>query len=437
MGLLMLLAYQLFFPLVGAAILLRIAFSGRGAALREGRAELRQRLGLLSAAELAPLAGARALWFHAASVGEVQALKPILASLAQRTDRPRIVVTTTTVAGRDRARALEGVDCAALAPLDCYPAIRLFLARVRPASLILIETELWPMTLWAARRGGVRIGIANGRLTERAFARYLWLRPLLRPLLDGVERAALQTEADRERYLALGLRPAAAAAAGNVKYDARPPQEEAVRAALARLAPLGWGQAPCWVAASSRPGEEEILLDAHRLAAGRVPGLRLILAPRHLERCKEVEGLIREKGLRSVRWSQLLPFETAPDCVLVDAMGALSCLFSAGRAAFVGGTLVPIGGHNLLEPALSAVPVLFGPHTESIRVVAEVLLKTGGGRVVRDAASLAAALAEWAGDPEAGRKAGVQARAAAWRFAGATDRTVEQLRSLIFPGKLV
>ncbi|MFH1724158.1 MAG: 3-deoxy-D-manno-octulosonic acid transferase [Elusimicrobiota bacterium] len=432
-----LLLYQIVFPLIGLMILARMLLAGRGGAIREGAPDIRQRLGLLSPEERARLGDGPVAWFHAASVGEVRAAAPLLRMLAAAADRPRILVTTSTVSGREHARKLPEVDLAVLAPMDFFPAVSAFLRRARPRSLVLIETELWPMTLWAARRRGIRLGIANGRITERAFSRYRWIRGIMARLLSGFERAAVQTGADAERYKALGLPPAATKRTGNLKYDQQLPSEEAVAKARERLAGLGWAEDPCWVAGSTRRGEEAIVLEAHKKAVREIPRLRLILAPRHPERSQEVESLLRAGGLRCVRWSQLLPFQADPECILIDALGVLGSLYPVGRAAFVGGTLVPVGGHNLLEPALAGVPVLFGPHTASVRKVAQELERSGGGRVAQDAAGLATALTDLLLNESDRRVAGTRARRAAMRFSGATERTFEHLRPLLLPEKMV
>ncbi|MFA5139481.1 MAG: glycosyltransferase N-terminal domain-containing protein [Elusimicrobiota bacterium] len=425
----MLLLYQLLYPLVAAIVLLKLALAGRGTALREGKPELAQRLGRLSPEERSRL-GDRPVWLHAASVGEVVGFAPLVARLAKEPGRPRILFTTSTVAGRERAKALPGVDLAVLAPVDCWPAVRAFLDSARPRCLLVAETELWPMTLLLARRMGVRIGLANGRVTQRAFGRYGCIRGLLAPALAGFERAAVQTGEDLERLSSLGMPRGALLRTGSMKYDTPLPSEEALREARSRLAELGWGEDPCWVAGSTRPGEEEPLLEAQRLCRQNQPRLRLILAPRHVERVEELAALLRSKGIKLVRWTQLLPFDKEPECLLVDRMGVLASLYPCGRAAFVGGTLVPVGGHNLLEPASLGVPVLFGPHTSSVEDVARALQASGGGLQAADGAALASQLTKML-DDEHRRRASEAALATARTFSGATERTWEHIKPLL------
>jgi 3-deoxy-D-manno-octulosonic-acid transferase len=216
-----------------------------------------------------------------------------------------------------------------------------------------------------------------------------------------------------------------------MKYDTPLPSENALREARSRVAELGWGEDPCWVAGSTRPGEEEDLLEAQRLCRQSHPRLRLILAPRHVERAEELAALLRSKGVKAVRWTQLLPFEKEPECLLVDRMGVLASLYPCGRAAFVGGTLVPVGGHNLLEPASLGVPVLFGPHTSSVEDVALTLRASGGGFRAQNGILLASVLGELLSDPDKRRAAAEAALRAAKAFSGATERTWEHVKPLL------
>lgn len=424
-----LLAYQLLYPVIALAVLLKLLLAGRGKALREGLPDIRQRCGLLPAAALSS-DEERTIWVHAASVGEVLAAAPLIRELAKADSPSRVLLTTSTVAGRERGARLRGVSSAFLAPMDFYPAVRAFLRRVRPASLILIETELWPMTLREAARSGVALGLANGRITARAFRRYLWIRGLMRTVLESFDRAAVQSEEDAERFESLGMPAEAVTCAGNMKYDLPSPPESDLEAARERFRKLGWTGCRTWTAGSTRRGEEALVLDAQRAAREKLPGLRLVLAPRHPERTEEVAGILRDRGVRFSLWSDPPPSKP-PECLLVDTMGVLPPLYAAADAAFVGGTLVPVGGHNILEPAILERPVLFGPHTSSLSSVAEALKDAGGGRVATDGPSLARELLAFLSDDEDLRGAGRAARAASKRFTGATRRTLEHLGPLL------
>ncbi|MBI3297505.1 MAG: 3-deoxy-D-manno-octulosonic acid transferase [Elusimicrobia bacterium] len=412
-------AYQLLFPLVALAALAGVAKAGRWGAFKEGLADLSERLGRPAWTGSGPV-----LWVHAASVGETQALERLLA----RWKGLPVVVTCSTAAGREKAKTLPGVAAAYLVPADFFLCVSAFLDRLQPAALIAAESELWPMSLVAAQRRGIPIGLVNACLSERSARRWLLARPLAALALGGVHRACYQTEEDRVRFEALGVPVEAGAVTGNTKYDLRPPAPDDISAALERVRAL-FKDSPCWVAGSTRPGEEELVLAAHRKAA--VPGLKLILAPRHPERSAEVAELVRKAGLPFTRWSELLPFAEEPQCLLVDVMGVLGPLYAAGQAAFVGGTLLPgSGGHNVLEPAMLGVPVLFGPHLDAVKAEAATLEKGRGCLRVSDADSLARGLESLLGDPERLRNMGRNAKNAADGFAGATERAADWLLPL-------
>lgn len=422
----LLVLYQLAFPLVALAALAKVASAGRWGAFREGTADAAERLG-----RPAWKAKGRPVWFHAASVGEVRGLAPVIARLAARAGAAPVVVTCSTAAGRAEAKAAPGVAAAFLAPADFLPCAGSFLDRVRPAVLLAAESEVWPLTLVLARRRKVRIALVNACLSERSGRRWLWARSLAEAALGGVERAAYQTPEDRARFEALGVPAGAGSVCGNPKHDLALPSAESVAAGAARVKEL-FGGAPCWTAGSTRPGEEELVLEAHRAAAAKIPGLRLVLAPRHPERSGDVAALLRRGGIPFARWSEPLPFSSSPHVLLVDAMGVLSSLYPAGLAAFVGGTLVAgSGGHNVIEPAAAGVPVLFGPHTDAVTVESAALEQSRGGRRVPDAAALAEAVADWAQDPAARATAARRAREAAASFTGAGDRVFDWISPLI------
>jgi 3-deoxy-D-manno-octulosonic-acid transferase len=417
-----LLTYQLLFPLIGLAILVGVFFQGRGRTLKEGFSDLAERLGG------PPLEAKQSvIWFHAASVGEVTAAQPLIERIAARHEQD-VLVTTSTVAGRERAKKIRGITRAQLAPIDFYPAVARFLARTRPESLVLIETELWPMTLTLAARRGLRIAIANGRITGRSFSRYRLISALMRDIFTQISLVAAQTEEIAQRFRSLGAPNVSVC--GNMKYD-YPPSPAAPEAA-ARLAAYEFALATTWTAGSTRRGEEELIIAAQQSLTKKVPGARLILAPRHPERADEVARLLEQAHIPFSRWSQA-PSPTA-QVLLVDAMGVLPALYAAGSAAFVGGTLVPIGGHNLLEPAQLGKPVLFGPHTGNTPGPAQALAATGGFQV-QDVSALADQLGTLLGDPLIARSEGQKALSTAGVFTGATQRTAEALADVLHPKK--
>ena len=329
------------------------------------------------------------LWIHASSMGEVRVAAGLIDGLARNQPHGDFVWTASTETGYQLARGLAGERTAVIrAPVDLPRALRVFIASARPQALILIETEWWPNQFWTCFRSGVPLFVANGRVSERAARRYGWVRRYIRPLLRGVERFYMRSIADAERLLSLGVDPARVEIPGSLKNVAAEGGPAAREAALPGP--------PVIVAGCTRPGEEEIVLEAFRQARDKVNDLRLWLAPRHPERFAEVAGLLEQSGVSWAAYSAVPPEELAgavcAPVVLVDAMGVLAGLYARARVAFVGGSLRPFGGHNPVEPVLAGAPVLFGPYTEEQAEAASALLRDGLAERVQDANSLALAI---------------------------------------------
>ncbi len=407
-----------------------IAAGGAGAANR------RERLGY---APFSADHAARRVWIHAASVGEIEAVRPIARGIVQRYPGTALIVTTMTAAGREAARRrLPDAVAHRLAPLDCPATIRAFLARVRPALALIAETELWPNLIFEAARAGARVAIVNGRLSERSSRRYRIVRPLIAAALARLDLALVQTGADADRFIEIGAPRAIVAVTGNTKFDPGEPAP-ALRPALSNFA----AGRPLLVAGSTAPGEERMTLTVYRHLSERFPRLALALAPRHLERAAEVAAEIRAAGLSCARASAPPAAANVGDStgasapmseaavLLLDTMGELRALYGRATVAFVGGSIAPPrGGQNLAEPAAVAVPVIFGPHYENQRQVGDALLDAGGARVVRDAAEFESVCAEWLADSDACRAAGDRARAAIERLAGGAAATLDYLEPL-------
>jgi len=363
-----------------------------------------------------------AIWVHAVSVGEVNAAIPLVNALRQRYPDRALLVTTITPTGSARVRALwgEGVHHVYL-PYDLHGMVRRFLGRVRPALAVVIETELWPNLFVACARAGVPIVIANARLSARSLRGYRWLSPLIRLALSAVRLVAAQSEADAARFRTLAGDAVRIEVTGNLKFDQPLP-------AAAREEALAWrhacGPRPVWVAASTHPGEEAAVLEAHRRLREHWPEALLLWAPRHPERFGPVAARVREAGLALRRRS----LERAPDAgcavFLIDSLGELPGFLAAADVAFVGGSLVEVGGHNLLEPAALGVPVLSGPHTFNFAEIAAMLREAGALVTVEDAEGLAGAIAALWEDPAAARRRGQAGRQRIDRERGALERTL-------------
>ncbi len=400
-------------------------------ALLAGGGDRRERLGQVRPGEMA-LDGAPRLWFHAASVGEIEALSAVARGLMSELPGASAIVTTMTEAGREAARR-RIPDAAAhrLAPFDHPAAVRSFIAAARPDLVVITETELWPGYFVEARRAGARIAIVNGRVSEHAFGRYRWLRPLIAKALGEIDLVLAQTVGDARRYRALGAPRRRLIVTGNTKFDlARLAPPGPLRPELERFASAG----PLLVAGSTAPGEETIVLAAWRRLAARFPDLRLAVAPRHLDRVAEVEKLFRlEAGAPYLRASTISDAaDPSVRMLLLDTMGELSALYHHAALAFVGGSLVAgRGGQSLAEPAAAAVPVLFGPFHDNQRQMAEALLSGDGGKVVKDHLELYAACAMMLEDERRRRAAGLAARRSLELLGGAVSASVPLLKALV------
>ncbi len=365
-----------------------------------------------------------ALWLHAVSVGEVG----VAATLA-RALPPEIplLITTVTPTGQERARAaFAGRAEVAYLPFDLGFAVQRFFRRHQPRALVLVEGDYWPLVLREARRRGLPIAVVNGRVGDRGFRRMRSLRWLLGPLFAGVGRFGVQSGQDRDRLLALGIDPGRVAVTGNLKYESpEPASKPELEAALRGLA----GGRPILLAGSTMAGEEAQVLDAFQAAGGAERAL-LVLAPRHPERWNEVDALLRSRGEDAVRRTAL-PSSGSPAVVLLDSLGELAGLYRLAAAAFIGGTLVPTGGHNPLEAARFGVPLAVGPAMHNFREMAEAFDTAGAWRRVEDARELGAAWREWLENPDAARETGERALRLVEENRGAVGRTVAMLAAVI------
>jgi 3-deoxy-D-manno-octulosonic-acid transferase len=394
------------------------------------RVHLRERLGFYR-----DLSGDRAAaWVHAVSVGETLAAVPIVEELARLHPELSIVVTTVTETGARVARErLARVATHRYFPLDLPAAVGRAIAHNRPRFLVVLETELWPNLFRALAAAGVPVMIANGRISDRSYRRYRLARGCMRRLLGSVAVFGMRSDEDARRIIGLGAVPERVFVTGNVKNDAAA-QDGQAPALWRRLLGLGPGAA-VWIAGSTHRGEEATVLDVHARLRERHPSLVLVLAPRHPERAVEVERLVRARGLPAVRRSALPKARTEGATIVLDTVGELAPLYQVADVVFVGGSLVPLGGHNMLEVALRRKPALFGPHTENFRESAELLAKSGGGLVVRDAAELERAMTRLLGDPALRAAMGAAAFAAVAARQGAVRETLALIeRFLIRPG---
>lgn len=409
---------------VGGMLLLPAA--GVALALRpDWRAGLGERLGHVPPTR----PGRRALWLHGASVGEIAALAPIVRALRHEHPDDRIVVSSVTPGGRAAAATrVPEADDRILLPLDLPWTAARAVDAIAPALVLFTETELWPnfLATLAARR--VPAIMVSGRLSSTAFHRYRRARALFAGALATVRWFCVQSLASARRLVALGAPPARVVVTGSLK--AAVPD---VPPGGLTLATLGAGGDPVLVAASTHAPEEWAMLAAWRRARTMAPDLRLVLAPRRPERFDEVATALSSAGVAFVRRSTLAggAWPAASPVLLLDSLGELAGLYGGARAAFVGGTLAPVGGHNLLEPAAHGTPVVFGPHVENVTDAAGRLVATGGGVRVGDAEALAACVTTLVADPVRARAAGEAARAAVQAGEGPLAVTMSVVRGTL------
>ncbi|WP_169737378.1 3-deoxy-D-manno-octulosonic acid transferase [Desulfobulbus elongatus] len=348
-----------------------------------------QRLGRYP--EIASVArpGVRTVWLHASSVGEVQAAIILAHALLDTAIDVSIVVSSTTEQGHRLASSRLPAATCILAPLDLPQAVRRALRAVRPDCYLCLETELWPVMLTEVRQAGIPMLLLNGRISQRSFRRYRRIRGFLAPLLDGFRQVAVISEADRERYAALGVPAARIWVCGNLKNDMEARSPDQVRAANRRR--LGVDAERVFLCGSTHEGEEEQLLEVFRALAARGPAV-WVIAPRHLERLPAVAALLRRAGMAFDLFSALAAQGRRANVVVVDTMGDLADLYAGGDYVFCGGSLVDRGGHNIVEAARWGRAVYFGPHMKDFQDAADTLVQAGGGFRVADARELTALL---------------------------------------------
>jgi len=391
------------------------------------RATFRERLGHLRLPPEALDTRARGIWVHAVSVGEVLAARPLLVALKARFPQQRLLLSTTTLTGHAVAQAsARGVDGLFFAPFDFRHPVRRVLDALRPELLVLVETELWPNLIHAARRRGIRVAVVNGRISPRSFARYRLVRGLLRHVLAEVDAFLMQAEPHARRLLELGGPPERVRVPGNLKFDAPVPVEPPAELA-ARLD----GRRPLIVAGSTVEGEEELVLQAFAQVRARHPEAHLLIAPRHPDRFARVPPLVEAAGYACLRRSALGPEGWGDQVLVLDTLGELASVYALARVVFVGGSLVPKGGHNVLEPALFGRAVVVGPHMQNFQEIAEAFLAEQALVQVRSGDELGPALLALIEDDGRREALGLAARALVERNRGAVARTVEALAELV------
>ncbi len=386
------------------------------------RPPLAQRLGR----KLPPIP-AGGVWMQAVSVGEVAVARPLLAELRRRHPGLPLVLSATTATGLAMASGAQLADVTLPFPVDLPAPVRRLMDAARPRLVVLVETELWPELLAACGARGIPVALVNARVSDKSFRGYRAVRSLLRPLLAPITVALAQDELSARRLAVLGVPAERIRTTGNVKFDATSPAAPSKVAETLRGIAAG---RRVLVAGSTMPGEDEQVLEAvARLRGDARPFL--LLAPRHPERSPQVMQLAAERGCSVMRRTLLSAAAAGSDVVVLDTVGELAALYQLADVAFVGGSLVPTGGHNPIEPARFGVPVLTGPHVRNFASVYRAFVEAGAARVVHSEEELADALTRWLTRPAEARAAGEAGRHLLARNAGATARIADALERLL------
>jgi 3-deoxy-D-manno-octulosonic-acid transferase len=367
------------------------------------------------------------LWIHAVSVGEALAARPVVLEILRQRPSTSIVFTTTTLTGQAQARRLYPDATVTYFPFDFAFAVRRFLTHHQPRAFATLETEIWPNVARIARERGLKLILANGRISDRSYPRYRAFRLIVKSVLEKYDRLLAREQTDLERFVAIGAPPERVEISGNVKFDFEPDHAELEIAS--RLEEL-IGNRCVLVLGSTMEGEDEIFLpELERLLAEH--HAFVVIAPRKPERFEMVAGLLATSPLRFVRRSELDQHEGGADVLLLDTFGELAKIYRYATVAFVGGTLVPTGGHNPIEPAAAGVPVCFGPSMSNFREIAQVFLKNEAAVEVRDASAAIDFAGAMFDNANMQRQWGERARNTVLQNRGASERTARRIVELL------
>jgi len=401
-----------------------------------GRKEIagwRERLGLLpeSLRQMTP----GAIWVHAVSVGETLAVVGLVKELQRRYPERKIFLSSVTATGREAGeKRLPNVAGRFYLPFDWKWSVRRVLRHIRPSVFVIVETELWPNLVKTAREFGCKTLLVNARVSDRSFPGYRKIRPFMRRVLENITRICTQTATDAERFQQLGAQPAHVVVTGNLKFDGRAPEfgnfGKKIKEVLA-----GENRSPVFVAASTMQGEEPLVLQAWRAIQQKHPRAMMILVPRHPGRFGEVAEMLRGQQLKYIRRTRLPADDddemrqqlASSEIMLLDTIGELAEMVGVADVVFVGGSLVPTGGHNVVEPAFWGKPIIFGPHMNNFRDVASLFLRAGGAVQVADPNGLADEVLRLLNHPADARLMGEKARSVVQEQAGAAMRILNQL----------
>lgn len=428
--------YQLYnIILIFAAFFLLPYYLLRGIKYGKSRRGVRERLGYYDPQLLIALKQKPVIWIHAVSVGESRAAVPLIKQIRQSYPEHQILISNVTETGHAIALENSDIDQCIFFPFDLSWAVKRSLACINPVAIIIVETEIWPNFTRRAEQLEIPLLLVNGRISDRSYPRYRFVRFLLRPILESFSAFCMQSQADSERIVALGALSTRVENTGNMKFDHKiktvsTEQVEEIKKRF-RLPQ----NVAIIVAGSTHDGEEKILVEAYRAIASQLEKeLLLVLIPRHPERKKEVQAYLKSVDVTCRLRSQLLeedPPSVAGDVLLVDTLGEVLDLYSVADLVFVGGSFVPVGGHNLLEASLLSKPVLFGPHIHNFKEISKKLIRSGAGVKVADQREFERQCLTMLKDPARCKAMGEAGLTLVAENAGATDRTMRHLAKVL------
>ncbi|MFH1239237.1 MAG: 3-deoxy-D-manno-octulosonic acid transferase [bacterium] len=410
--------------LISPFVLVKMVISARW------RAGLGERFGFLPPGAKAD----NSILIWAASVGEVRAAALLVKELNKNFPEAKIVLATMTPEGNRLAKELKLGDRVIFAPLDFFLCVRRVLASIRPKLFVLVETELWPNFIKEAKKSGAKIILVNGRISARSFGKYKAIKDFLKNIFNYFDVISVREPVDKERLIILGAPPDKVVVSGNIKYDQLADDKQALKPSDKSYREFGLKpEALVLVAGSTKENEEEIILKAYRKITEKFTALRLIIAPRHLKRVKEIENILKQQNFEYIKKTDLGKTASVSDkaVILLDTMGELVKAYSLATVAFVGGSLVKTGGQNIMEPASLGKPVIFGPYMESFWETALLLKKTGGAVEIKDGEELAGKVSYFLANPQVRAAKGEELRQAVLSMRGATQRNIELIKKLI------
>ena len=394
-----------------------------------------QRLGYFPWRDLASIIGERPIWVHAVSVGEVIASRPLLRAIRKEFPKKRILLSCITKTGASVARNIKDKDVFLFFPLDLYWIMKRFIRRINPSIFIMLETEIWPNAIQVLSERKTPILMVNGRISDSSFKRYRFIRPFLKGSLQKVTSFCMQSRENARRIEHLGAPSDKVKVTGNLKFDCFVKDDRGIAASdLLAEAGLKYGE-ELFIAGSTHKGEDESIIKVYKRLLKNHPGLNFLIAPRHLGSLNEIEAFMRANGLNPIKFSEARSSSGGgPRTLLLDTMGQLGRLYEIATLVFMGGSLVPRGGHNLLEPASFSKPVLFGPHMANFREMAKLFLDKEAAIMVRDEEDLFVTANRLLKNKDTAIEMGRRAADLIDEKRGAAARAVELIRSLLKEG---